>query len=158
MIRLATAADLAAWSELRAQLWPQESATEHAVEAAQLLTTIDTDALLAFDSQQRLVGFVEVSLRPMAEGCASSPVGYVEGWYVIPGQRRGGVGRALIRAAEDWARGHGCTEMASDTELSNTGSQAAHERLGYERVETLVIYRRALEHVSGAHEQPRLSD
>jgi aminoglycoside 6'-N-acetyltransferase I len=87
---------------------------------------------------------VEVGLRNYAEGCESSPVGYVEGWYVDQSVRRQGVGRALIRAAEDWARSRGCTEIASDTEVENAGSQEAHERLGYERVETIVVYRRAL--------------
>lgn len=143
-IRLATAEDIDGWSALRAQLWPTESATEHAVSAAQVISAGGTDALLAFDVQGRLVGFVEVSLRPIAEGCESSPVGYVEGWFVIPGQRGTGVGRRLMLAAEDWARSRGCTEMASDTELENLASQEAHERLGYERVATLVVYRRSL--------------
>jgi len=144
VIRLATADDIAEWSALRAQLWPAESAEAHAVEAAQWMSAPDTDALLAFDSKGRLVGFVEVALRDYAEGCRSSPVGYVEGWFVIPGQRHQGVGRALIRAAEDWARAGGCVEIASDTEVGNTGAQAAHHRLGFERVGTIVVYRRSL--------------
>lgn len=144
LIRRATTDDLAGWSVLRAQLWPAEHASEHAVYAAQWLAEANTDAFLAFDSEGRLVGFLEVDLRPYAEGCETSPVGYVEGWYVIPGQRRHGVGRALVRAAEDWARARGCAEMASGTELTNAGAQDAHERLGYERVQTLVIFRRTL--------------
>jgi aminoglycoside 6'-N-acetyltransferase I len=145
LIRLATAADLEGWSALRAQLWPAENAAEHAVFAAQWLREPDAATLLAFDTDTRMVGFVEVALRPYAEGCETSPIGYLEGWYVIPGQRRHGVGRALVRAAEDWVRARGCSEMASDTEIENTGSQEAHERLGYERVETVVIFRRSLE-------------
>jgi RimJ/RimL family protein N-acetyltransferase len=34
--------------------------------------------------------------------------------------------------------------MASDTEVHNEVSQEAHERLGYQRVETIVVYRREL--------------
>ena len=49
-----------------------------------------------------------------------------------------------MRAAEDWARSKGCSEMASDTEAHNVASQEAHERLGYERVETIVVYRRSI--------------
>ncbi len=144
-IRRATAADLPAWSALRAQLWPVESATEHAVEAAQMLSDPTCDALLAFDQGDRLIGFIEVSLRNVAEGCTTSPVGYVEGWFVVPKLRRKHVGSALVRAAEDWARARGCTEMASDTELENIGSQEAHERLGYTNVGVVVTYRRSLE-------------
>jgi aminoglycoside 6'-N-acetyltransferase I len=29
-----------------------------------------------------LCGFIEVSLRNYAEGCMTSPVAYIEGWYV----------------------------------------------------------------------------
>lgn len=143
-IRLATPGDVDAWSAQRAQLWPTQSAAEHAVEAVQWMMDSSTDALVAVTPNGSVVGFVEVGLRNYAEGCESSPVGYVEGWYVDESVRRRGVGRALIRAAEDWARSRGCTEMASDTEVENAGSQEAHERLGYERVETIVVYRRAL--------------
>lgn len=145
VIRRASTEDLGGWSALRAQLWPTEHASEHAVYAAQWLAEANSDAFLAFDSEGRMVGFLDVDLRPYAEGCVTSPVAYVEGWYVIPGQRRHGVGRALMRAAEDWARARGCSEMASGSEMGNTGAQDAHECLGYERVQTLVIFRRSLE-------------
>ena len=143
-VRLANADDVEAWSEQRAILWPQLDAHEHAVEAVQWMVDPSTDALLAVANDGTLLGFVEIGLRSYAEGCESSPVGYVEGWYVDEPARRGGVGRALMRAAEDWARAKGCTEIASDTEAHNEVSQEAHERLGYERVETIVVYRRSL--------------
>lgn len=38
----------------------------------------------------RLGGYVEVGARPYAEGCDSSPVAYVEAWYVEPELRRQG--------------------------------------------------------------------
>lgn len=143
-VRLATAADVEAWSELRALLWPQLDTHEHAVEAVQWIADPSTDALLAVANDGTLLGFLEVGLRDYAEGCETSPVGYVEGWYVDELARRRGLGRALLRAAEDWARSKGCTEMASDTEVHNEVSQEAHERMGYQRVETIVVYRREL--------------
>ena len=115
-----------------------------AVEAVQWVADPSTDTLLAVANDGGLLGFAEVGLRSYAEGCETSPLGYLEGWYVDPRARRRGVGRALMRAAEDWARSKGCTEMASDTEFHNEISQEAHERLGYERVETIVVYRRSL--------------
>src|SRR4030095_6737591 len=71
-------------------------------------------------------------------------VGYIEGWYVYPHCRRQGVGRALVRAAEEWAMSRGCRWMASDTEVENTLSQAAHAALGYRTVGTLAHFARPL--------------
>lgn len=143
-VRLATTADVEAWSEQRALLWPQLDEHEHAVEAVQWIADASTDTLLAVANDGTLLGFLEVGLRDYAEGCETSPVGYVEGWYVDGSARQRGLGRALVRAAEDWARSKGCSEMASDTEVHNEVSQEAHERLGYQRVETIVVYRRSL--------------
>lgn len=76
-------------------------------------------------------GFAEVSLRQYAEGCSTTPVGYLEGWFVAEPFRGTGVGRALVDAAMAWARERGCREFASDAELDNAASLAAHERLGF---------------------------
>jgi aminoglycoside 6'-N-acetyltransferase I len=59
-------------------------------------------------------------------------------------ERRQGVGRALIQAAEDWARSRGYTEMASDALIDNEVSHASHHALGYKEVERLVMFRKSL--------------
>ena len=76
--------------------------------------------------------------------CSSSPVPFIEGWYVEPAWQRRGIGRALVEAAESRARGMGHTEIASDAELENADGIAAHRALGYEEVERTVAFRRAL--------------
>ena len=58
--------------------------------------------------------------------------------------RRRGVGRALVRAAEEWARGQGLREVASDALLDNVASHRAHEGLGFTEVERAVRYRKSL--------------
>jgi aminoglycoside 6'-N-acetyltransferase I len=94
---------------------------------------------------ERLIGFAEVDLRSHADGCdPARPVGFLEGWYVLEGHRRKRIGAALLQAAENWARGHGCTEMASDTWIDSDISQRAHEALGFEVVDRCVHYRKAL--------------
>jgi aminoglycoside 6'-N-acetyltransferase I len=90
------------------------------------------------------VGFLEVWLREYAEGASSSPVGYLEGWFVEPEFRCKGIGRSLVLAGEEWARQAGCTEMASDSEVDNVGSIRAHQRLGYREVERIVCFLKAL--------------
>jgi len=79
-----------------------------------------------------LGGFVSFSLRPWAEGCAATPVPYLEGWWVAPELRRGGVGRTLVEAVERWCRAHGHRELGSDVELDNEISLRAHAALGFE--------------------------
>jgi aminoglycoside 6'-N-acetyltransferase I len=83
-------------------------------------------------------------MRLTAEGCDTSPIGYLEGWYVEPDARGKGVGRALIEKAEAWAKANGCKEMASDAEAVNELGRSAHEGLGYEQVEVLAHYRKSL--------------
>ncbi|HEX8851962.1 MAG TPA: GNAT family N-acetyltransferase, partial [Pyrinomonadaceae bacterium] len=91
-----------------------------------------------------VVGFAELSVRSYAEGCDSGRVAYLEGWFVESTHRGRGVGRALVAAAEDWGRTLGCTEFASDTELDNRSSAAAHVALGFEEVDRIICFRKTL--------------
>src|SRR6185312_14887505 len=76
--------------------------------------------------------------------CDTGPVGYIEAWYVDSDARRAGFGRALLRAAEGWAREQGYREMASDALLDNDVSHAAHRHSGYEEVGRVVQFRKLL--------------
>jgi len=96
------------------------------------------------EADGRLVGFLELDYRKYAPGCRSSPVPFIEGWYVEPGLQRRGIGRALIEAAERCARAAGHHEIASDAETGNGGGIAAHLALGFEEGERVVCFRRSL--------------
>jgi aminoglycoside 6'-N-acetyltransferase I len=91
----------------------------------------------------RLGGFIEVSVRNYAEGC-SGDTPYVESWYVDVDLRGTGVGRALMESAEQWARDAGFAVLASDAVLDNSLSHAAHQALGFEVVERIVVFRKPL--------------
>lgn len=91
-----------------------------------------------------LGGFASFSVRPWAEGCVSTPVPYVEGWWVAPDLRRTGVGRALIDAIEQWAHDNGYTELGSDVELHNDISLIAHAALGFEPTLRVQFFRKRL--------------
>jgi len=145
-VRPVSPADSDDWLRLRDALWPG-SRREHALEIAAFLREPPDNAacLVAETPEGGVAGFVEVGLRDYAEGCGTSPVGYLEGIFVVPEQRGGEVGAGLVAAAEDWARAQGCTEMASDRELDNEASGAFHQALGYEEVERIVCFRKSLE-------------
>jgi aminoglycoside 6'-N-acetyltransferase I len=149
-VRVARPADCELLARLRAALWPDSSAEEHAQELVSILAgkapgLMPLIEFLAEEPSGPLVGFAEVGLRSLADGCdASHAVGYLEGWYVIESHRKRGIGGQLLHAAEEWARKQGCVEMASDALLENELSQRVHEALGYQEVERCVRYRRTL--------------
>lgn len=89
-------------------------------------------------------GFISLSMRAWAEGCDSTPVPYVEGWWVEAEHRRVGLGRALILAAENWCRANGYSELGSDVDVDNTASLQAHDAIGLERTVRLQFFRRRL--------------
>lgn len=91
-----------------------------------------------------LAGFVEIGSRNYAEGCETTPVAYVEGWYVDPDARRTGLGARLLKATETWALEHGFSEIASDTELGNDVSRQVHIALGFEEVERQICFKKRL--------------
>jgi aminoglycoside 6'-N-acetyltransferase I len=129
---------------MRKVLWANCPDDQHAREIDEIARDFPGTVFLAQGSDGRLCGFLEASIRPWADGCDSRPVGYIEGWYVDEHARRQGVGRALVGAAESWARSNGCREMASDAELWNAVSHHAHGALGYEETTRLVLFKKDL--------------
>jgi len=148
--RLAMASDRLQLAPMRHALWPEGSIEEHTRELVEIFagrwSTIYPYVILVSELDDgTLAGFAEVTLRSRADGCdPSTPVGYLEGWFVIERYRRQGIGRDLLRTAEGWAQGQGCREMASDTWIDNEASQRAHEALGFEVVDRCVNYRKRL--------------
>jgi aminoglycoside 6'-N-acetyltransferase I len=147
-IRSATQRDAADWLRLRRALWPEEGPSSHADEIEQYFdgkAHMPLEVLLAFDEGGRAIGFAELSIRPYAEDCLTDNVAYLEGWYVEPEVRRHGVGRELLIAAEQWARGRGCTEFGSDAVIDNQVSAAAHLALGFEETTQIRCFRKRLD-------------
>ena len=139
-IRRATSEDKPEWLRMRQGLWPEAPLDYLSLDLDTLLDNSDAGIFVASDSQGQLVAFIEAGLRDHAESCETSPVGYIEAWYVDEHVRGQKLGREMVHVAEQWAREKGCTEMASDTWLDNEASIAAHVKLGYYEVERLVHF------------------
>ena len=139
IVRAVRAADAAAWARCRHRLWPHRTAEELAQIVEAFFgagTPLVAAVFLAWEADAP-VGFVELSLRAYVPGARRLPAAFVEGWYVEPAARGRGVGRALIGAAEQWARAHGHGQLGSDTALDNVGSLTAHQALGFREVEAV---------------------
>ncbi len=134
-IRAARRSDSEALARLRHALWPDAPYEEHLTDARKMFSgVVSSLPLVDFVAQHdgKLVGFIEVGMRSHANHCdPTMPTGFIEGWFVDEAARQHGIGRALVRAAENWARKHGCKEMASDALIDNALSQLVHEKLGY---------------------------
>ncbi|WDS37639.1 aminoglycoside 6'-N-acetyltransferase [Pseudoxanthomonas sp.] len=142
-VRGATAGDLRAWARLRTALWPDE--TDAFGNVAEALQRSDAGNFIAFAADGTAVGFAEATLRQdHVNGTNSSPVGFLEGWYVAADWRGRGVGRALLSAVRDWARAQGCAELASDAALDNLDAQRIHAACGFEETERVVYFRMTL--------------
>jgi aminoglycoside 6'-N-acetyltransferase I len=137
--------DFPEWLRLRKLLWDESTDEEHRDEMLDILEHNETQLVLVVElMKSRLVGFLEASIRPFVEDCHTDHVGYLEGWFVENEYRRHGIGRMLVKKAEEWARTKGCEEMASDSEVGNELSFKAHLQLGYEETSRLIHLRKDL--------------
>ena len=131
-IRRAETADLDTVTALALALWPDHEYDELWQEMAGIMAKPET-AFFLLESDGKAAGFAQCQLRrDYVEGTDTSPVGYLEGIYVLPDMRGKGGAGMLLRACENWAASWGCTEFASDCELDNTGSLAFHLSMGFE--------------------------
>lgn len=117
---------------------------DHTSDMAVFLARSDAQVFIAERPDGSVCAYVEAGARSIADGCSTSPVGYIEAWYVDPDVRREGYGRALLEAAERWAVEQGYSEMASDALLENDVSHEAHKRSGYVEVDRQITYRKQL--------------
>jgi aminoglycoside 6'-N-acetyltransferase I len=144
MIRLATKEDLPAIATLASMLWPSE---DESILLSEFKANHGTQAhaIYIFEANNEVIAFIELSLRnDYVEGTSSSPVAYIEAIFVKEPYRKQRVGVALIQRAEEWAREKGCSELASDTEITNISSQNFHKHCGFEEANRIVAFVKAL--------------
>ena len=138
--------DQPGWLDFRMALWADATADEHrgymAIALAQPERFLQ---LMMYDDQRVPIGLIEGSIRAdYVNGTETSPVGFVEGVYVLPAWRRRGVARRLFEAIGDWAQARGCRELACDALLDDEASQRAHNALGFRETERVVYFVKTL--------------
>lgn len=97
-------------------------------ESLEDLSDPDSGAFVA-EQDGEVVGFVCVSERAHFTGEVDAYIGEL----VVSKAAEGvGVGRALVRAAEDWGRARGRKRVVVDTGAANTPARRFYAALGYE--------------------------
>jgi GNAT superfamily N-acetyltransferase len=133
------------------------SAAELSDEAlAALFTAAYEGCLVPFAVDERAVrlltetcdldrGASRIAIRDgVAIGLANLGLRGTEAWIggvgVVPSERRGGTGRALMRAVQDVARSRGVERVWLEVIVENTAAVALYERLGYQHVRELEVW------------------
>jgi ribosomal protein S18 acetylase RimI-like enzyme len=95
---------------------------------AELIRNRDMMVLLAGDGPD---GFAQLRYRPWVYSAGPNAHAYLEELYVIPSLRGQGIGRALLEAAMDAARGEGATHMELGTSETDTAARALYDSAGF---------------------------
>ena len=140
-IRQADIRDLGIVTQLAHLLWNETPYVNLMEEMERLLRGQTEVVFLAFIGEYP-IGFAQCALRyDYVEGTSGlGNVGYLEGIYVRENYRNRGVARALVEYCEDWARSNGCTEFASDCEITNIDSYNFHLNLGFQEANRIICF------------------
>lgn len=140
MLKRADKYDAETSAKLALLLWPDHALEEFTKEMKALSEKSDAIIMLAYQDGEA-VGFAQCQLRnDYVEGTSSSPVGYLEGLFVKEPFRKQGFAKQLVIACENWAKEKGCTEFASDCELTNEASAEMHIKLGFEEANRIICF------------------
>jgi aminoglycoside 6'-N-acetyltransferase I len=133
------------WRALREELYRNVEESFHDVEMDLILAAPDATCFLGYCENGEAVAMLELTLRNYVDGCLGRPIGYIEGVYIRPEWRSRSYGRELVDYAADWFRSRGCSDMAADAELDNTGAQAFLGAVGFAETYRVVEFKKSLE-------------
>lgn len=140
-IRRATLSDAAAIAALSGELGYPASAQEMSVRLAVLLPQAAQFVAVAATPAGDVVAWIAAERRLLLEyGEKVEIVGLVVG----AAARRTGVGKALVRAVEQWAREQGLAIVSVRSNAARVESHPFYERLGFVRIKTQHSYEKSL--------------
>ena len=139
----ASESDASSAARLADSMWGADDGREQ--EFLCLIQSPESAVFLA-EADGKAIAFAQCGLRhDYVEGKDSNgPVGYLEGIFVEKSFRGRGIARMLLSLCEDWARGMGCSEFASDTELHNEESLGFHLSCGFEEAGRIICFLKKL--------------
>ena len=98
--------------------------------------------LVAEDSGGELIGFTQ--LYPAFCSVLADRTYVLYDLFVTPAARGTGAGRALMEAAESYARAHGAARLQLQTAVTNVVGQSLYESCGWKRDDLFYVYEKGL--------------
>ncbi len=144
MIKSAVKNDARVLAELAILMWNDNTVSDLEKEFTEL---IESDKAICFIKyiDNMAIGFAQCQLRTdYVEGTETSPVGYLEGIFIVEAYRKKGYAKELLGACERWAKEQNCSEFASDCELDNTASLRFHLAMGFEEANRIICFRKEI--------------
>ncbi|MBN2388738.1 MAG: GNAT family N-acetyltransferase [Anaerolineales bacterium] len=131
-IRPARESDVPALTDLCTQLGYPSTPEQVTHRLTEILPRPDHIVFVA-EIAGKPVGWAHVNLVPVM---VLDRLAELAGLVVDKNCRRSGVGRALLSAAEDWARQRGCAELWLRSNVIRTQAHQFYESLGYQRIKS----------------------
>jgi GNAT superfamily N-acetyltransferase len=141
-VRPATAADSVRISVLCAQLGYPASSDQVAQRIKTIQDQDDHILLVAQGPDSVLLGWVHIFLRPLVVTELEAELG---GLIVDERYRGQGIGKHLIRHAEEWSSQKGCQALRLRSNIIRKDAHVFYKRIGYKQIKTSWVFRRELE-------------
>jgi len=140
-IRTARTYDASVIAELDAQLGYPATRQQIATRLAGIESEPGSEVLVAENGDGCVVGWIHVAARSQLteDACAE-----VLGLVVDEAARGAGIGEALLRAAEEWARSTGCMHLRVRSRSERERAHRFYERAGFGRVKTQLVLAKPL--------------
>jgi GNAT superfamily N-acetyltransferase len=139
-VRRPRAADHARMAELAGQLGYPSTAPQIAARLRALRGRRDFAVFVA-EREGEIAGWLGAYVFRAVE---LDPTVTISGLVVADGARSGGIGRALLGAAEAWARRHGCAVISVNCNVKRRRAHGFYLKNGYAWTKTQKVFRKPL--------------
>ena len=144
MIKSAVKSDARILAELAIQMWKDSTVMDLEKGFDELIANEKAVCFIKY-VDNKAIGFAQCQLRTdYVEGTETSPVGYLEGIFIVEKYRHSGYAKELLIECEKWAKEKNCSEFASDCELDNNDSLNFHIAMGFEEANRIICFRKDL--------------
>jgi len=144
-IRMASESDLTKLAQLfdaYRQFYKQPADIERARDFIGERLMRNDSWLLVAQSHDELLGFCQ--LYPSFSSTTTSRTAILNDLFVAQNTRSKGIGKSLMRAAEDLAKNLGLSAMELATAIDNQTAQALYEQLDWQRDTNFYYYSKAI--------------